>query len=927
MKYSIKIGLRILLFLIPNFGFLIPSVAQFTQYVNPFIGTGGHGHTFPGAVTPFGMVALSPDTRIDGSWDGCSGYHYDDSLIYGFSHTHLSGTGCSDLGDVAFLPMFGNSPNIFAYMQDTFRVEFSHKNEEAKAGYYRVQMDNGIKVELTASQRVGFQRYGYTKDGYSLVILNLKHRDELLEGRLIKINNQTYKGLRRSKAWAKNQSAYFCFNLSKDPEQAMITKDEKGNDALLYMLFKVRAGENILIKTGISAVDEEGAELNLNTEIPHWDFEKTKKEAEATWNKELSCIDVLSSPLSFGKGSEVRPKNIPSLGDLEKFTIFYTAIYHCFIHPSIYNDVDHRYRGRDNQIHTAEGFDYYTVFSLWDTYRALHPLFNIVQRKRNLDFIKTFLAQYDQVGRLPVWELWGNETDCMIGYHAVSVITDAYVHGIRDFDVVKARRAMYSIANSNWAGIAIYRKKGYLEVDDEPESVSKTLEYSYDDWCIDNFVAYTSEGGRVESNNTESFYNARNLYDAENKFFRPRKNGGWLKPFDPREVNNQYTEANGWQYTFATPHLLQYVDTTLLDSLFSANTQTTGRTQSDISGMIGQYAHGNEPSHHIAFLYSVLGHPEKTDSIVKYIQNNFYKNTPDGLIGNEDCGQMSAWYVWAALGKYPVTPGTMTYGDCNPIFRVQKFDSLQAFKWQLRPWMPPVDENLPIIIDDGGQIFRSSLTISIKYLGSNRGVKCEVEYDDKSRGKMKFEYTKPFTIFASATVTASGSYKNKQSVAHFYKIPNDYTTTLISTPRKLYTEHGGQTLTDGLRGSKEWRKGRWLGFQYEDFEAIIDLKEMKRVRRVAIGCLQDSRSWILIPNQITVEYSTNGKRFRPLGSIVTDVADTTTDVVIKDFEVQLLKQVKAKYIKVKATNYGKLPAWHPGKGDEALIFIDEIKVE
>ncbi|MBI3234586.1 MAG: glycoside hydrolase family 92 protein, partial [Bacteroidetes bacterium] len=390
--------------------------AQYTSYVNPFIGTGGHGHTFPGAVVPFGMVALSPDTRIDGSWDGCSGYHFDDSIIYGFSHTHLSGTGCSDLGDIAFLPIFnkGSGFNIFSTFDDTLSVGFHHDNEMAVPGYYGVMLDDSVTIELTSTTRVGFQRYRFGKVGEAWVVLNLQHRDKLLEGRIVKTNNRTYKGLRRSKAWATDQLVYYYFELSEDPEESFITKDDKGNDSKLYMKFTIRSPKNILIKTGISSVSEEGAALNLTTEIPHWDFEKTRKEADVLWNKELSCIDILSNKEKVAGLSMFINRNLSNSPKL----VFYTALYHCFIHPSIYNDVDHQYRGRDGLVHKAEGFDYYTVFSLWDTYRALHPLFNIVQRKRNSDFIKTFLAQYYQVGRLPVWELWGNETNCMIGYHA-----------------------------------------------------------------------------------------------------------------------------------------------------------------------------------------------------------------------------------------------------------------------------------------------------------------------------------------------------------------------------------------------------------------------------------------------------------------------------------------------------------------------------
>ena len=431
---------------------------NFTQFVNPMIGTGGHGHTFPGATMPFAMVQLSPDTRIDGSWDGCSGYHYSDSIIYGFSHTHLSGTGCSDYGDIAFMPTFtiGKLQEQIQNIENLFQ-KFSHQNEVSKAGYYSVKLYNGIKVELTSTTRIGFQQYTYSQNGYAWITLNLKHRDELLEGKINEINKHTFSGLRRSKAWAEDQLLYYYFEVNKDADQIIISKNEKG-ETKVNLGYKVKAGDKIVIKTALSSVDVAGAKANMEAELPHFNFEKVKQDANKAWNTELNRIKAYG-------GTQTEKIN------------FYTALYHCMIHPNIMNDADGRYRGRDKQIHKAEGFNYYTVFSLWDTYRALHPLLNIIDKKRSYDFMMTFKAQYEQSGRLPMWELWGNETNCMIGFHSVSVILDAYNKEVITLQELKdLYPAVKAEAMSNRFGLDKFREKGFLSIEDESESVSKTLE-------------------------------------------------------------------------------------------------------------------------------------------------------------------------------------------------------------------------------------------------------------------------------------------------------------------------------------------------------------------------------------------------------------------------------------------------------------------
>jgi predicted alpha-1,2-mannosidase len=429
-----------------------------------------------------------------------------------------------------------------------------------------------------------------------------------------------------------------------------------------FFQFDLKSDKNIYVKVALSPTSVEGAKKNLTAELSGWNFENTRIAAEKKWNNELGKIEVT--------------------GDEDKKKILYTALYHTAVVPCVNMDVDGTYRGRDNNIHKAVGFTYYSVFSLWDTYRGAHPLYTIIDRARTLDYIKTFLAQYKEGGRLPVWELASNETECMIGYHSIPVIVDAYMKGITNFDTNLALKAMLHSANMDHFGLAAYKAKGLIENDDEQESVSRTLEYAYDDWCIAIFAkAIGNQKVYDEFIQRAQYY--KNVLDPKTGFMRPRKNGDWLSPFDPKEVNNNYTEANAWQYSFYIPQdIAGYLQMTggadalekKLDGLFSTTTKTTGREQSDITGLIGQYAHGNEPSHHIAYLYNYTNAPWKTQKIVHQIQTEFYKNTPDGLIGNEDCGQMSAWYVLSAMGFYQVTPGTTFYNIGTPLFKHTKIN-------------------------------------------------------------------------------------------------------------------------------------------------------------------------------------------------------------------------------------------------------------
>ncbi|RKY53164.1 MAG: glycoside hydrolase family 92 protein, partial [Candidatus Neomarinimicrobiota bacterium] len=640
-----------------------------TQYVNPFVGTGGHGHTYPGASMPFGMVQLSPDTRLTG-WDGCSGYHFSDHVIYGFSHTHLSGTGVPDYCDILFMPTVGKLQLCNGYKTNPdsgYGSRFKHSNETAAPGYYSVILDDyNVKVELTVTKRVGFHKYIFPKTNNAYIIIDLTHRDPVIESAIYFINDRKIQGFRRSRAWAKDQVVYFAAEFSKPFFSHGIAVNNKikgnlrkavGKNIKAFVNYHTRKGEPILVKVGISAVSMEGAWKNLEAEIPHWDFEKIKNGANSAWNRALNMIQIEG-------------------GTEEEKRIFYTALYHVLLVPNLFMDVDGKYRGTDLKIHQAKNFTNYTVFSLWDTFRAEHPLFTIIQPKRTVDFIRTFIAQYENGGQLPMWELAGNYTGCMIGYHSVPVIVDAYMKGIKNFNVKKAYKAMKHSADQDHLGLKYYKEFGYIPADKEGESVSKTLEYAYDDWCIAQMAKSLNKKEDYKRYiRRAQFY--KNLFDPSTGFMRAKLNGSWVTPFDPREVNSYYTEANAWQYSFFVPQDIHELIKMMggknafarkLDQLFSTSSKTSGRHQADITGLIGQYAHGNEPSHHMAYLYDYAGQPWKTQKLVREIMKIMYKDTPDGLSGNEDCGQMSAWYVLSAMGFYSVTPGKDFYVVGSPLF-------------------------------------------------------------------------------------------------------------------------------------------------------------------------------------------------------------------------------------------------------------------
>jgi len=921
--------------------FLTTTISQaqdFAKHVNPFIGTGGHGHTFPGATVPYGMVQLSPDTRIDGSWDGCGGYHYSDNLIYGFSHTHLNGTGVSDYGDIMLMPTMGEP----SFDNKVYSSTFSHTNEKASAGFYSVKLDkHNIDVRLTTSTRVGFHEYTFNKAGQANIILDLNHRDKLLEGKVNIIDDKTIEVLRRSEAWARDQYVYarIEFNvplkLNKNKANSHKAKNYYSDKVLALSFSKqVKKGEKILVKVALSPTSYEGAKLN-SSEIKHWDFNKVHKDAVALWNKELSKIEVTSD-------------------DKNKLAIFYTALYHTMMQPNIAQDLDGKYRGRDNQIHVAEEFDYYTVFSLWDTFRGAHPLYTLIDKKRTADYINTFIKQYEQGGRLPVWELASNETDCMIGYHSVSVIADAMVKGIKGFDYEKAFEASKASAMRDVLGLDAYKKNGFISIDDEHESVSKTLEYAYDDWCIAQMAQILNKKEDYQYFMKRS-QNWKNIFDWETGFMRPKKNGGWDKPFDPREVNNNFTEGNSWQYSFFVPQDIEGMIEAYggkekfeakLDEMFNSESKTTGREQVDVTGLIGQYAHGNEPSHHMAYLYNYVGKPEKANAKVKYILDNFYTNTPYGLIGNEDCGQMSAWYVLSSMGIYSVTPGIPKWEINEPFLDAKvSIDGAKPNYLHLpdaRGILPQFGredtENalyqliIPVpVIQAESKAFKDNLKIELKSQNSNDEIYFMInDEDDYLAKKMFVKYTKPFEISQTSTIEAYVKTNEGQSntiSAIFFKKPNNYSITIKSVYNPQYHAGGPEGLLDGILGTENWRKGDWQGYQSQNFEAVVDLKEVKSINEISARFLQDQRSWILMPTKVDYYISEDNVNFIYFGTVNNTLDPKLEENTILNFTSNETKGKKARYVKVIAKNFGKLPEWHQGFGGNAFIFVDEITIK
>jgi predicted alpha-1,2-mannosidase len=961
------------------------SIKKPVDWVNPFIGTGGHGHTYPGASMPFGMVQLSPDTRLTG-WDGCSGYHYSDKIIFGFSHTHLNGTGIADYGDILFMPSTGDiqlSQDTSKGIEYSYASGFEHKDEQAKPGYYSVKLSkSGILAELTSTYRTGLHQYTFPESKNSHILLDLKHRDMVLESSLKIVNDSTIEGLRRSRSWANNQYVYFVAQFSKPfTSYNLYLNDSLKPNALelnginikAVFNYETRKDEKILVKVGISAVDIEGARKNLESENPDWDFNKLVENANKEWNKELSKIIVESD------------------NQTDK-TIFYTSLYHTMLNPNLYIDADGRYRGTDLQIHQGDSLKYYTVFSLWDTFRAAHPLYTIIDQKRSNDFIKTFLLQYQQGGKLPVWELSGNYTGTMIGYHAIPVIADAYAKGICDYDINLTFEAMKHSADMDHLGLDAYKTCGFIGIENESESVSKTLEYAYDDWCIAQ-IAKTLNKEADFKRFIERAQSYKNLFDNNSGFMRPKLNNVWKTPFHPAEVDFNFTEANSWQYSFFVP---QDIETLIdfhggdenfnnqLDTLFNTSSETKGREQSDITGLIGQYAHGNEPSHHMAYLYNYSGQPWKTQQIVRKILKEQYTALPDGLSGNEDCGQMSAWYVLSSMGLYPVTPGSVDYIIGSPVFEnvtinlengkqfiieapgitdkkiyIQsvklngkeyknsfiKYNDIMNggilhFDMGTKPnqqWGKEKENRPKSIISDHiiqpvpyivakGKTFKDSIQIELGSPVKDADIYYTTDGSDPSINSLK--YSGSITLIQTTQIKAIAvkgeASISKPIISEFIKIPKGRKISLTFPYNNQYTGGGNDALIDFIKGGDDFRNGTWQGYQ-NDFEAVVDLGKEENISGLSLGTIQSIGSWIFTPQYVEFFTSSDGKSYIERGKVMSDVPETKDGSVIKEFSIKN-QRIRARYIKVFAKNFGKLPGWHLGAGGQAWIFVDEISI-
>ncbi len=677
---------------------------KLVPYVKPIIGTQRMGHTFPGATVPFGMVQLSPETDTvgyvkDGKYDPdvykyCAGYQYDDKSIVGFSHTHFSGTGHSDLGDFLVMPTVGKlmlHPGTADKPRSGYRSAFSHQNEVSEANYYKVKLDDyNITAEMTTTTRVGFHQYTFPKSEQAHIILDLmagiyNYEDKNVWTYLHVVNDTLVTGYRQTNGWAKNRTLYFALRFSKPFigygnmngskrevyrgfwgkfNQSKNFPEVAGRQIRAYFDFATSEGEKIKMKMALSPVSMDGALRNMQAEAPGWDFEKVKADGQAAWERELHKITIQSK----------------SIGDKQNF---YTSMYHTMINPTVYMDVDGQYRGLDQNNHKADGFTNYTTFSLWDTHRALHPLFNIIEPERNADMVRSMLAHFEQSPEhmLPIWSNSANENWCMSGYHSVSVIADALVKGnVSNIDANKALDACVTTAHQRFfMGLGYYMDMGYIPEDKDGNAVSSTLEFAYDDWCI---AQLAKKLGRTDVYNefSKRAQNFNNLFDAKSGFMRPKLGDGTFRvKFDPLSTINQgFIEGNAWNYTLYVPHdpaklmALKGGDKKFivyLDSLFTMNLPDKYFAETeDITrdGIIGNYVHGNEPSHHVAYLYNWTSQPWKTQERVRMILPLMYKPTPDGLGGNDDTGQMSAWYIFSTLGFYPVAPGSDQYQLGSP---------------------------------------------------------------------------------------------------------------------------------------------------------------------------------------------------------------------------------------------------------------------
>ena len=936
-----------------------------TQYVNPLVGTDFHGHTYPGAIAPYGQIQPSPDTRLEG-WDGCSAYHYSDDTIYGFSHTHLNGTGCEDYGDILLMPVMAPrgrwtfSPDM---PQEEYCSQFSHRSEKAAPGYYRVVLDhNRVMVELTASRRVACQRYTFPSSDPKGFIIDLRHRDQVLNtGLQYDKENGLITGWRESNAWNPRQKCFFALTCNRPIKEVKYYANKQ--KALVVLDDNCK---NVEVYVALSGVDCDGAVQNLATRGDD-DFVALRSQTRRLWEKMLSKVEVQG-------GSRKEKKN------------FYTALYHCYTSPYLWSDVDGRYRGMNDSILSVDrtpsgkpAHEVYTVFSLWDTYRALHPLMTILEPNTTEDWIYTMLKQYETGGELTMWELSAYETHCMIGYHACPVILEAYRAGVLDKwrpqEKLELLTAMTVTANRTEEQQA-YASQGYMDSQVDNESVSKTVEYSYDDWCIATYAQALATDPQMHlsdsaANWCKSVYaqymrranSWRNLMDAQG-FMHARRNGGFTTPFDPTEVNNHYTEANSWQYSTYVPHDVkgwiammggEKKAESFLDSLFNSNSETSGRDQSDITGMVGQYAQGNEPSHHAAYLYAYVGAPEKLDATVHQILDDLYSPYPDGLCGNEDCGQMSAWYVMSAMGFYPLCPGSGEYVTCTPLFdkitiHREGQPDLVIDKSQWQPGKFWHNEELcdtSANLFDSQQIvppapyfenwqprFEDSTFVTLHTLAAESSSNVTIYYtlNGLRPDTNSIRYTTPILLKNDAIINAV-SYDKQHGYSNVVcqklkRYVADKRLRYITKPAPQYSENGPDGLIDKIYGSTNYRIGGWQGWQ-NNMEVVIDLLQNRTVTSVGVDCLENMRSWIFFPKHIEVSLSNDGKNFTPWGATDNTEFEATSDRQEESVQHTFTCQgswTSARYVKVKVINYGPLPEWHISAGEPAWLFVDEIEV-
>ncbi|MDA0728433.1 MAG: GH92 family glycosyl hydrolase [Bacteroidetes bacterium] len=958
--------------------------------VNPFIGTGGHGHTYPGATSPFGMVQLSPDTRLDG-WDGCGGYHYTDSVVYGFSHTHLQGTGVSDYGDILVMPCTKFGPGDT--WRDMYQSRLNKATEKAHAGWYSCDLvDQNIHVELTTTPRMGIHRYSLREQDTLTLMVDLDHRDALVHYSIEPRGSRTVVGHRVSQNWAQEQHVYFALKFDRDfvwEDQMMEieridTLAEGSIRQIMRMVpvFKLDFGmvETLNVQAGISFCDIEGALRNLESEAIHgFDFDAYAMDNRQRWDEQLGRVSIEG-------------------GSPSDRTVFYTALYHATTVPNLASDVDGRYRGTDLQVHALKPGDgeHYTVFSLWDTYRALHPLLAWIEPERTRDMIRTMLRMYRDGGQLPVWELASNYTGCMIGYHSVPVMADATSWGIEGWDERLALEAMIQAADSLHLGLDAYASLGYIPSDHEHESVSKTLEYAFDDACIARHarrVGDTLVATRFERRATHW----KNLVHPETKFIQPKRQGAWIEGFDPREVNFNFTEANGWQYLFAVPHdiegqrdLMGGDDAYLqrLDDLFQAPIQTTGRVQPDITGLIGQYAHGNEPSHHVAYLPSYAGEPSATASRVRQICREFYTAEPDGLCGNEDCGQMSAWYVWSALGMYPVEPGSGQVVLGSPMFprvviapaggnatteiRARGLNDRAiyptAIRWhesggrsssvikqsyltttQLRtggmlevlmastpdPMFGRAESDrphsswiaqgsVPVPAFEAPRSFRDSTAWVALQHLDSSAV---LQWSDDAGQTWNPAYD-PWAVHVSSVLWGRAIVGKDTSsvVSHeITRVDHQWVLTLDAPADNQYTAGGSDALIDGLRGGIDFRTGEWQGHWGHDVVATLDLGSLEEVNSMEISALQDIKPWIWSPKRVLFSASSDGVDFDLVHIAQSHLDEDDWNVQRETFVCD--QPVTTRYIQIQAEGRGPIPAWHLGSGNDRWMFLDEIVLD